>query len=154
MPIYNFRHGVLRLKDRSGNTVEVKPGAGNFSISALEAGDREQEAVYNRGTFLERVPKRDKLYTFSITIMHDGALTAVDRTAVLDAVRGTGGWTGTTIDPSDTEHALDFNLVMTRAGVVCTIAGANCHLTADFGEGETANQLTINGDCAEGVTVS
>lgn len=154
MAIRNFKHGAVRIKDRSGNTVNVSPGAGNFSISALESGDEEQEAVYNRADFLERVQKRKKLYTWSITIMHDGVLTAATKTAVLDAIRGTGGWAGTTIDPGLVVHALDVDLIVTRSGVSSTIALANCHMTADYGEGETANQLTINGDCAEGVTIS
>lgn len=155
MPLRNFTHGTLTISDDSGKSVVVGPGAGNVNIQGLEADNREQEAVYDRGTFLERVPKSKKKYTVTVQIMHNGKLTDNTTETVMDALRGTGAFqSGTTVDPGGIVWALDVELVIDRAGETDTLLFGNARPVADYSEGDPTNSISVQFECVEDPVIS
>ena len=132
--------------DAATKSVDLGPGEGNFSISALEGGMVEAIPVMDRGTFDELVEGDDKAITWSITVHHDATLTNGAATRVMDAILGTGYYSGeTTADPGGVVWTGDVVVTVTRSGSVDTFALNNCRLLVDYAEAQDANTLTING---------
>ena len=147
MAIYTLKHGVATFTTGAATkSVNLAPGPGNFSISEVQAGNVDYTDVYNRGTFLERVEGSEVPVEFSITIMHDGALTAAGSTKVWDAILGTGNYSGeTTDDPGAIVWSGIVKLTSTRLSAVDTHTFVNARLKGGYSENAAGNEITISG---------
>ena len=147
MAIRTLKHGVATFSDAAAaKSVALSPGEGNFSISEMQAGNVESIPVMNRGTFLELVEGAEVPVEFSITILHNTALTTAGTSRVLDAVRGTGNYSGvTSADPGAIVWTGNITVVYTRSGSTDTFTLTNCRLKAGYTEAAEGNAITISG---------
>ncbi len=146
MPVYTLKHGVVTFTTgASTKSLALSPGEGNFTLSAVQAGNKAAINVFNRGTFYERVDGAEEPITGTITVLMDGAHTAAGSARLMDAVRGTGYYAGeTTDDPGGIVWSGLVTIVHTRVAAVQTITLANVRLRADFAEGAEGNTFTIS----------
>jgi len=146
MSIYTLKHGVANIKNSAGTrSVELGPGPGNFAINGLEAGNVGALAVYNRGTFLEHVEGPENEITGTITVLHDGALTAAGVAKWFDGILKTGLWASdATKDPGGLVWTVDLELVGTRNAAVETHTLINCRVRiSSYSEGEGGNEAVV-----------
>lgn len=146
MAVYTLKHGVVSFTTGAGTkSFTMSPGEGNFTLSKIQAGNKASINIFNRGTFLERVDGPEEPVTGSITILMDGAHTAAGSARPLDAIRGTGLYSGeTTDDPGGIVWAGLMTVTHTRVAAVQTFTLSNVRLMADFAEGAEGNTFTIS----------
>lgn len=155
MPILTRRHLSAILKDATGTpiTVTLGPGPGDLKLSDLEYGNKESVPIYDRGTFLEQVHGDDKQPSFSLTVYHDGDLTAA--AAVHAALNKTNDFaSGVTVDPGGDVWALTLVVTITRSAVTNTYTLTNCRIKWDYSEAKDNNTIAISGTCYGGYTVT
>ena len=147
MSIYTLKHGVATFTTGAvTKAVALSPGAGNFSISEVQAGNVSALPVMNRGTFQELVEGPEVPVEFTISLYHDGVLTAAGSPTVWDAILGTGNYAGeTSDDPGTIVWTGIVTLVSTRDGAVQTHTLLNVRLRGGYTEGEGGNEITVSG---------
>lgn len=147
MPIVTRKHGTITFADDTGTpiTVNASPGEGNFQISGIQEGGWNAEAVFDRGAFYEWVYTQQAEISGSITVMHDGDLTDASTERLLDFITKAGAFTsGTSFDSGGEVWTGQATGSWTAHGATHTLVKGNVRCTADYAEGETGNQITIN----------
>lgn len=150
MGVFTLKHGTVTGQDASGTpiTKALAPGPGNLSIGAVQAGQVEATAVYNRGTFLELVEGQQQSVEVSIELMQDGKVSGASGSTAspADLVLKKGDLlSGTTVDPGGVVWTCTLVLVMTRNGVTSTCTITNWRGTVAFTEDAAGNKLSFSG---------
>ena len=145
-----LRHGVAYFTTGAvTKSVALSPGEGNFSISEVQGGNSEAIPVQNRGVHYSLVKGAEVPVEFSITIMHDGALTSAGTSKPWDAIFGTGNYSGeTTDDPGGVVWTGLVTLVSTTttpAASVHTHTFVNARLKGSYSEAIGGNTITLSG---------
>lgn len=157
MPITTLKHGKVYFEDGSGaaTAFELRPGAGNLSISGLTANQTEEVPVMDRGEFLELVEGAQTFPTWTLTLMHDGSLTSTTNRTVMDAALKSGMFaSGTPTDPGGAVWTGKVYWIGSRAGAASRIDLPNNRVSVDYAEAAEGNSISLSGTCYARATIS
>ena len=157
MPVTTLKHGKVYLEAASGavSAIELRPGAGNLSISGLRPNQTEAVPVMDRGELLELVQGSQTFPTWTLTLMHDGSLTSMSNRTVLDGLLQSGLYASeASMDAGGQVYTAKIWWEGSRAGAASRIELPNNDFTVDYGEAAEGNTISVSGTSYGRPTIS
>jgi hypothetical protein len=148
MPVTTLKHGKVYIELASGasSVLELRPGAGNLSISGLRANQTEEIPVMDRNEFLELVEGAQTFPTWTLTLIHDGSLTSTTNRTAFDSMLKTGAAASeSSMDAGGQVHTGKIYWIGSRSGAASRIDLPNNTFVVDYGEAAEGNTISASG---------
>jgi hypothetical protein len=142
MPVTTLKHGKVYIELASGasSVLELRPGAGNLSISGLRANQTEEIPV------LELVEGAQTFPTWTLTLIHDGSLTSTTNRTAFDSMLKTGAAASeSSMDAGGQVHTGKIYWIGSRSGAASRIDLPNNTFVVDYGEAAEGNTISASG---------